>query len=220
MSTKRVAALRALRKLRRDGGIDADTHAVFFGVGQRLFDLLVDRLPAIDALAPVGDGRLRSGHLLVVLVAVLVDEDFDAPHACFGLRQHGVRFEVGDALLELGDLLEQFLPLGVGRLCSGRGIERDVELHVLVGGDRHTLPPERGQAGGDDGDVVAADRQRAERIGALRVGHGLEPRAGRRVDGRHRGIGDGRVVRTADRPADAAAVIHVRHVHRRLAAGA
>ena len=100
----------------------------------------------------------RSGYLLVVLVAVLVDVHFDAPHACLGLRKHGVRFQVRDALLEVGHLLEQVLPLGVGRLCSGRGIERDVELHVLVSRDRHTLPPERGQASGQHRDVVASDR--------------------------------------------------------------
>ena len=95
-----IVALGPLRELRRDGGVDADLHAVLLGVGERLFDLLVDRLAAIDALATVGHDRLRARHLLVVLLAVLVDEHLDAADARFRFGQHRVRFEVRDSLLQ------------------------------------------------------------------------------------------------------------------------
>ena len=128
-----------LRELCRDRRIDADLHAVLFSVGQRLFDLLVDRLPAIDALAPVGHHWLRARHRLVVLGAVLVDVDLDAADARFGIGQHRVRFEIRDALLQFGQLLEQFLPLGIGGLLRRRRVQSDVELNILVRGDSYSL---------------------------------------------------------------------------------
>ena len=47
----------------------------------------------------------------------------------------------------VGDLLQQLLALGVGRLRGRCRVERDVELQRLVGGDLDARAPEGRQAG-------------------------------------------------------------------------
>ena len=198
----------------RDRRIDADFHVVLFGIGQRLFDFFADGLAAVNALASIGDGTLRSGNLFVVFVPVCVNEHLDAADARFRLGQNGVRFQVGHALFEFRHLLQQLLPLRIGGLRGGGGIERDVELDVLIRGDRDTLPAKRRQARRDDGDGVGADGKRPECVRALRVGRRFEARPRCRVDGHHRRVGDRRVARPPHRSPYAAAMIHVhlRHV--------
>ena len=66
---QRLCSLGSLPELGRDRGVDADLDVALLGIGERLFDLLVDGLTPIDALAAIGDDRLRSRDLFVVLLA-------------------------------------------------------------------------------------------------------------------------------------------------------
>jgi hypothetical protein len=66
----RIGAFGPLRELGTDRRIDADLHVVLFGIGQRLFDFFADSLAAVNALASIGDGTLRSGNLFVVFVPI------------------------------------------------------------------------------------------------------------------------------------------------------
>ena len=84
--------------------------------------------PAVHALALVGDFLLSARNGLVVLVSVLVDVDLDALDARLGLRQHRAGFEIGDALLERLDAVEQRRRVIGGTCHAGhRGCARHLE---------------------------------------------------------------------------------------------
>ena len=177
-----------LGELRRHRRVHADRHAVAGRVLEGRVDLLADRLAPIGALALVGNHRLRPGHLRVVLLPVLIDEHLDALHPRFRLREHRARLQIGDALLERGDLLQQFLTLAFSGGGRGRRIERDIELLLPVLRDLDTAAPERRQPRRGGRDRVLAHWQRAKRIRALRVGRRHELRTVLLVDGRDLGV--------------------------------
>src|SRR6185369_6904293 len=85
--------------------------------GKRLFDLFIDGLPAIDTFTLVADFLLCARYRFVVHVLVLVYVDLDALDARLGLRQNGLGFEIGNALLELLDAVQQQLRVGDVAAC-------------------------------------------------------------------------------------------------------
>jgi hypothetical protein len=206
-----------LGELGRDRRVNADLHLVLVRGCQGFFDLLVDRLAAVDALAAVGHHRLRPRYLFVVLLPVLVHEDLDAPDPRFGLGQHGVRFQIGDALLELRQLLQQLLPLRLRRRLRRCRVQRDVELRRLVFRDGQPPATECRKSPRGDRDRVIANRERLEGVRPLRVGRRFETRTGLGADGDDGRVGEGGLVGAADGAPDTTAMI--RHLHLRLRRG-
>ena len=207
-----VLALGPPGELRGHGRVHADRDPAILGVFEGFLDFLADGLPPVDALAPVRDGRLRTGHRLLGLGAVRIDEHLDPADPHLGLRQHGARLQVGDPLFERRHVLEQLLPLELRRLGGSGRVHRDVERRGAVGDHFDVGTPERRQAARHDRDVVAARGQRAEGVCALRIRRGRELRAGRGVGRGDGGVGDRAAGIVSDPPLDAAAmVLHLRH---------
>jgi hypothetical protein len=66
--------------------------------------------------------------------------------ARLGLGEHGAGLEIGDALFERRDLLQQLLTLAFSRRGSRGRIERDIERRLAVHRDLDATAPEGGQA--------------------------------------------------------------------------
>ncbi len=110
----RVWPLRLMGDLERRHVVDADFDAVRALLGERVADLVLDRLAPMRELTLIGGHLLRPRHLVVVLVAVLVHPDADLLDQHLRRGQHGGRLEVGQALFERVDAVEQRLPIRVG----------------------------------------------------------------------------------------------------------
>ena len=157
--------------------VHTELHRLIGGAGHRFFDLLVDRLAPVDALALIGRGFLRARRRLIVLGAVLVHVDLDAPDARLGLGQDGARLEVAEPLLQHLDAIEKRLTLGVGVA----GFEPSVDVEHAVGAHRHAGLPGGLEAAELHDDVVGAHGQARKAVVTLIVGRGAELSAVRGV---------------------------------------
>src|SRR5262245_7662346 len=98
-------------KLRDDGSADAQLHASLFLLSKGILNLFVDCLATIHTFALVGHLLLCAGYLFVVLIAVFIDEDFDAFDASLGFGQHRAGFERVKPVFEHSDTLNENLTI-------------------------------------------------------------------------------------------------------------